>query len=367
MGTNFTDFTTTDLVNAASLNDRFDELDRAIPNTSINLVCNSQYLIDNQTATGGGLTSFGYLADQFLVDKNVTGGVVNFTRVPNPATNPLTNFALQIATAAATFDAFSYALLLQPFEAQFIHSLVQDTFYLSFVAQASVTGIYAASLRDGASAVSYVMQLDLVAGVPKKFTFKIPAPTIGIFLNDNTLGLLLTFNLVAGITAQTSTLETWVNGNFNGVSSMTNPTTGNLLIAEILLSRGNVPYFPNLPSVDRVYAARYFEKSWAEGVVIGTATGFGTRVSVSGTAATDFVQHTVHYQEKRTSTPNVTLYDSAGAAGFISYMVFGGPNNAGQTGNAAEIINKSFRAISDNVTAGKVGIMTHWVVQDRMI
>lgn len=93
------------------------------------------------------------------------------------------------------------------------------TITLSFWVKSSVTGNYGFSLTNSAGNRAYVLTYTVVSANTWEYkTITIPGDTSGTWTTDNTAGITLNYDLgVVGPT--TNTLNTWLAGDFRGVTS----------------------------------------------------------------------------------------------------------------------------------------------------
>ena len=89
------------------------------------------------------------------------------------------------------------------------------------------------------------------------------------------------------------------------------------------------------PAVELTLCQRYYEKSWRQDLVIGSAHGvqMHIRISVSSGFTNYLLINTPYKVTKRTTSPTVIVYDSSGNAGKININdSISDPNNITPTG-----------------------------------
>jgi Collagen triple helix repeat (20 copies) len=90
----------------------------------------------------------------------------------------------------------------------------------------TVAGVYSISVRNGAKTQSFIHAVTFTSGqlnAPQHVSFTLPAPssTSG-FTYTNNVGLIIGLSMGAGSSMVTSTLDTWVSGNFVAATGQVN-------------------------------------------------------------------------------------------------------------------------------------------------
>jgi hypothetical protein len=118
-----------------------------------------------------------------------------------------------------------------------------QTATLSFWVRSSVTGTYAAAVRNNAVNRCFVASYTVNAANTWEYkTVSIPGDTSGTWLTDNGAGVYLSFDLGEGSTRSTATTNTWLATNTPGLTSGVKlcATTGaTFYITGVQLERGS--------------------------------------------------------------------------------------------------------------------------------
>lgn len=223
-----------------------------------------------RNVTGGGICG----PDGWVATKNNATHVVTIGKVAitnTPATGALYACKLNVTTGA-TVGAGEILQLYRAVEGTMFRrasfgTAQAATLYLSFWAEATITGTFSASIKNGSSARSYVINFTITsANTRRLFQAIIPGDTTGTWASDNTVGAYVAFTAACGSTFQT-TAGAWQAGNFAGTSSTTllNGITGSLQITDCYLGTtpiGNASVdFPRLPyDVELQRCQRYLRR-----------------------------------------------------------------------------------------------------------
>lgn len=167
--------------------------------------------------------------------------------------------------------------------------------------------------------------------------------------------------LIENINVDTSGLQNlgifiWINDSDCVIGDL-------LYLSKVQLNAGNVclPYMATSFATELYKCMRFYEKSYAYTVAPGTASTTGAIYFYTGTATTGYLMTTLYYRVPKRIAVVPTLYDGAGASGYITYDISGN----GKTGNAAQHTESHCRIYSDGTTS-KNGIMFHFVADVRL-
>lgn len=137
-------------------------------------------------------------------------------------------------------------------------------------------------IRNSSSSHCWVHQVDIPAGSAGKeleYTVSIPACTVGTWLIDNGIGLMLGFTPVGGNLRITPTPDAWVAGNYQRTAGASVPAVNDVIeIFEVGLyadpkSTGAAPIFQgNHFEDDLMICQRYWYRCWMMRGVVQTAT-----------------------------------------------------------------------------------------------
>lgn len=206
---------------------------------------------------------------------------------------------------------------------------------LSFWVRSSVVGLHCVSFRNSSADRSYVATYTI--NTANNFEYKtitINGDTSGTWIYDTGIGLRIDFNLASGSTYTTSTPNQWVSGSYTGATGVVNDiaTTGNeFIITGVQLEEGSIATpFENRPyGLELSLCKRYFEKSYADSVAIGTLTNENAYCT-SNLSPYLFHSPIVNFKVPKRIQPTIVIYNPY----------------ASNTGNAIEY-NTGSVAVSD--------------------
>lgn len=196
----------------------------AATGTNKNRIINGDMRIDQRNA-GASVSLNGsnsFPVDRFKVFGRVAGGATAQRSTTAPA--DFTNSLLYTVTTGATPDSGDYPAIIHAVEGFNIGDLNWGTanaksVTLSFWVRSSITGTYALSLRNSASARSYVAQYTINSANTFEYkTITIPGDTSGTWLTNNGLGIEIAWDMGLGF-GNTTTPNTWLATNSYRVSS----------------------------------------------------------------------------------------------------------------------------------------------------
>lgn len=188
-----------------------------------NRIINGDMRIDQRNngasvATSGGV----YVTDRFFVQAQT--GTVNASRSTVAPAGFVNSLSVTVATGASPASG-AINVAFQGIEGFNIADLgwgtaSAQTVTLSFWVRSSVTGTYAASVRNAAVNRSFVAPYTVNAANTWEYkTVSIPGETSGTWLTDNGAGIYLSFDLGEGSSRSTSTTNTWLAANTPGLTS----------------------------------------------------------------------------------------------------------------------------------------------------
>ncbi len=236
--------------------------------------------------------------------------------IPSGTNIPFSNQVSK--TAAGTLAAGTSARLDYGIEGYDIQRLMRDEFSVMFWVKSSVISNRSLSIRNISVTHSYVQQYAITAAdtwqlVVVKFPALSSCP--GTLNRTNGEGIRMSFNIVTGSTAQTSSLNQWVAGDFvSGIGEDTTWLTGtnhNFSIAGVVVLPGDWTSLAANTSAYRFMRSgrnyqeevqksqRYWE-GFPNGVAAGIAGYNGTGGAITASC------HFVFKTEKR-SSPSITV------------------------------------------------------------
>lgn len=340
-----------------------------------NLLYNGAMQIAQRAAVGSaqtGKTTTGfYTADRFEHVISSLGTWTDTTIAEAPTGSGFRNsYKVECTTADAAPAAGDYSLVRQQLEGQDLQRISKGTssaqpLVLTFWVRSNVTGTYIVEFQDldNTRAISKSYTISASATWEKKeITFG--ADTTGTFDNDNAASAALNFWLGSGTTYTSGTLATSWGATTNanravGQVNLASNTSQYWQITGVQLETGLVSTpFEFLPFGDELRRCqRYYEKSYPYATAVGTGSNeTGSAYLEHGNATTNYTSFMVRYTVPKRATLTPTLYDFAGASGYISTL---GPTTNTKTGVITSNSEVGFRVYSD-ATTSKTGILYHW-------
>jgi hypothetical protein len=168
-------------------------------------------------------TASTYLADRWIATTTVARSMRTSRVLDAPAffqSGMFTEYCLEYAYlgSPATIQSGDATGLRHCIEGFYAKYLMQKPFIVSFWVKSSKTGIYAISARNGATATDRSCVIEYTISIANKWEYKnivFPSsPSLGDWNYTNGSGLFLTWQLATGSTFITSTLNSWITGNF---------------------------------------------------------------------------------------------------------------------------------------------------------
>jgi len=296
-----------------------------------------QRVAGNTTTVNTSSTQAIYTSDRIRVSSG--GGsthnysVVRSTDVPTFAQSGFNSTYSSLYTqitglnAAAADWRFPFNYRMEGYDYQRLHGKMIT---ISFWFKASITGIYSVGMTNSAQSRSLVTTFTVnVANTWEFKTVTVTLDTTGSWNFDSTLALDIVIGSSSGSNYQTSTLNSWVNGDVVQSTSSVNwaGTTGaTIRIAQLSLvegasALGATGFSRSGVSIGNELAMcqRYYEKSYGLEVVPGTS-GQQDGVHVFGPGNYpngDFYGH-IRYTARKRGGPSVTQYGYAGNVNRIS-------------------------------------------------
>jgi hypothetical protein len=264
-------------------------------------------------AAGAGNTYGG--PDRFVCsNSNAVGaftqgtGTITYNNVTRPA------IVQTVGTSASSFTASQFWTgIVQIIEGFNAYDLVGQPITVSFIFNTNLTGTYTVCLTDTSQAHSIVQTFVATANTPNYYSITFPASNALNIPASNVAALAVTIGFISGTTFQTSTLGTWLTGNFQMASTATlwSASTSNFIaISELQVEHGNIAtpferesYGATLTKCQRYYFASSGgsngDGAWFSGNVTSGGGYYGKAVfpvqmrvsptvTITATAATDF-------------------------------------------------------------------------------
>jgi len=250
---------------------------------------------------------------------------------------------LDCTTADTSIAAGEILVLATRFEGQNLQSLAKGTssakaVTVSFYAKGTAKK-YMCELTDQDNTRS-IRQQFTVSSSWQRFSIVFPGDTTGAFDDDNALSSILGFWLHAGSTYSggSYTANTWAstvtNTRASGIDSFFSSTDNELFITGIQMEIGDVATaFEHRSFGDELAACqRYYQKSYIDGVAVGTVTQVGCNMDPVPTSGNTW-RYTHNFTSHMRATPTYTFYvPDTGTSGF------GGFEGAGDTNKEAILV-----------------------------
>ena len=239
---------------------------------------------------------------------------------------------------------------------------------VQFKFKSNVTGVYGISIRNSATNRSYVGSITVADTNEHEYSVTLTMDTAGVWLYTNGVGLYLGICLMAGATYQAAA-GAWTAGNFYSTAAQCNFMSANTNVAylkRIQLIPGALVQAYKPADIQRELAKcqRYYEKTWPQGVAVGTADslGLGAYTQMTGATATANMISWNHKVSKR-AMPTYTYYsDVTGTVGKVR------DGQAGADVNVVTYINAVDHAAWYGVLTASIGPITtgHAVANARL-
>lgn len=355
-----------------------------VKNLAINGAFDFWQRVEANTSTiNTATTSTAYTADMFLYSSG--GSTVKNYSVVQSATVPTLaqsgfestfGYLFTMITGIASFAASDFVVPLEyrmeGLDYQRIHS---KNATISFWIEASVAGTYSLALGNAAGTRSYVTTFSVSAANTWQFiTVSLPLDSTAFtssWLFTNVSSLVVYVGTVAGTTSQTSTLNAWQAGAFVAATGATNWMTTNgatLNIAQFSITESNLGLgatgFQRAGKTiqqELALCQRYYEKTYDQGTVPGTATGPGASPINSQSQAAQPTGWNFVYKVSKRAAGTATVYSPFnGASGNASV---GGSNIGVSLGTSTTV--GVFFFTSSAATAGN-GYVAHVTVDSGL-
>jgi hypothetical protein len=293
-----------------------------------NYVINGAMMVSQENGSAVGTTGPYFAVDQFSVGSGLATGTYSAAQVASLTPSGSPNRLRVTATAVQTSTAPSDLLLVDTrLEGRRVADLQFGTatakqIVLQFGVKAPA-GIYCVTMANGASNRSYTAEFTIAAGeanidVVKSVT--VPGDVIGTWTMDNTMGLHVTWALVAGST-YVQPAGAW--GSANCIASPNQfhflGTVGNVFeLFDVGLYQGNVaPAFqvPDFAS-ELILCKRYWQKTYDYTVAPGAGGTNGPLTARCQVGESYAYAGSLYFLPELRAAPTVTIYSfSTGAVG----------------------------------------------------
>ena len=197
------------------------------------------------------------------------------------------------------------------------------TVTLSFWVRSSLTGTFGGSLQNFGAGRSYPFTYSIsAANTWEQKTVTVAGDTSGTWLTDTSAGIVLVFSMGAGSTFS-GTANTWASANYytaTGATSVVGTNGATFYFTGVQLEEGSVATaFERRPYAYELFLCqRYYQKTYAQGTVPGTATRLNMALSMNtgGQVMTE-----VRWFSPMRAAPTISYWDGAGNASKNSYFL----------------------------------------------
>ena len=238
---------------------------------------------------------------------------------------------------------------------------------LSFKVRSSLTGTFGGVIKNANSTRSYPFIYTISsANTYEDKTVVIPGDTTGTWLTDNGTGMEVNFGLGVGSTFS-GTAGAWAGADLNsatGATSVVGTNGATFYITGVQLEAGTVasPFEQIDYGRELIMCQRYYEKSYDQATVPGTATGNGYTFAVINTnGATNYYATAVDkFAVVKRSAPTMRFWDIAGNLSRMSNYTLGGLSRSDNNNSVASYIGYQQNAVMINSTPPAVGAAYQW-------
>lgn len=252
---------------------------------------------------------------------------------------------LNCTTAQASLGVNDYTINSILMEGYDFARYAEKSFTVAFWVKATKTGNYCVSFSNTATDRSFVSNFSVnAANTWEEKTITVTAsPTDGTWDFTNGTGLRIRFCVGAGTNLQTSTLNSWVAGNFVASTTQVNAmdaVNNQFRIAFVRMNSGTVikTHTPRPFAELLSLCERYYEKSYNHDVVPGT-NDYSGAISKIAFSSTDFYDYgDIRFKTKKRVGATTTFYSPSGPSGAIRNVTTNsdlstiGINSSGQSG-----------------------------------
>jgi hypothetical protein len=347
----------------------------ASPYVLKNRIINGNMMIDQRAA--GASTSF--QASQTYVTCDRWNGYASqsskFTigRNLGAVTPPVgySNYLGISSSSAYSIAAGDYFLISQKIEGFNTSDLAYGTANaktttLSFWVYSSLTGTFGGVFRNSAGNRYYVFSYTIsTANTWQQVSITIAGDTSGTWIGGtNGIGLEVILSFGTGSTYQ-GTVGSWGSTTYlapTGQINVTGTSGATFYITGVQLEQNTsaTPFERRLYSQELANCQRYYEKSYAQGTVAGTAVSYPViGMSFNGMSNTSGQKYVIStFKVTKRASPTMTYYDIAGTSGKISTLDIAG-TNTNNVNIALSFVNDSlYGAAPSNGT--HTGITYDW-------
>jgi len=347
-----------------------------------NLIINGDMRIDQRNAgTSVTPTNASFVTDRFRqllsVASKYTGQQV--TDAPNGFTNSLK----LTSSSAYTVGAAEVFGVEQRIEGNNIAHLNWGTanakaVTLSFWVKSSLTGTLSGAISNNTDAAYPFDYTISSANTWEKKTINISGPTIGTWLTTNGVGIAVKYMIGIDPTGTwANTPDVWTGANEFGATTQNVDIVGTSgatwQITGVQLEVGSTATdFENLPfDIELKRCSRYYQKTFRYSYAPYTTDNdnrmYYTAMANASTVIGNPGVRPIYQEGKMRTAPTITLYDTSGNSGKLTYTRAGQPAATNITAVVDQVGENAFRlstSSASSLTAGQAVILLFYYTAD---
>ena len=342
-----------------------------------NRIINGAMEIDQRNAGASvtGAVGVVYSVDRFHIVSTVASKLT--AQQSSTAPTGFSNSLLITSSSAYAVSSSDYFAIQQRIEGFNFSDLSwgtanAKTVTLSFWVRSSLTGTFGGAFINSANDYGYPFTYTISsANTWEQINITVIGPTSGTWVGaTNGIGVAVRFGLGVGSTAS-FTAGSWTNNTVwsaTGATSVVGTSGATFYITGVQLEVGSVATeFERRPfGMELALCQRYFEKSYALGTAVGSATFDGLASSSGISLTTSYLGNiNTNFAVTKRAAPTVTLYDSDGNSGKCARSVLGGSYSTNQSVASSWIGEGTFSAYSSGSTNSAL-IACHWTASSEL-
>jgi hypothetical protein len=282
-----------------------------------------------------------------------------------------TNYLGITSSSAYTVGAAEQFLVRQQIEGYNIADLAwgtanAKTVTLSFWVRSSLTGTFGGGLYNSNGTRSYPFSYTISAANTWEYkSVTIAGDTSGTWQTTNSTGVSVGFGLGVG-SSFSGTAGTWAGTYYSsatGATSVVGTNGATFYITGVQLEVGSTATsFDYRPyGTELALCQRYYEKSYDQGTVAGTATATGANFStmLQGNTTTSSIGSFIFYKATKRATPTMSLWDIAGNSAKANRDNFGVSDQSNVAAFTQNTGDSSTQVYVDSGNAAS-GMKVHW-------
>lgn len=257
--------------------------------------------------------------------KASAASIMNGQRVTDAPTGFSYSFKATVATSGA-LAAGNSAWFQQAIEGNFLLDAVPGIgqphasgFVLSFWVKSSLTGAFSIALNNSDLSRSYIATYTVAAANTWQYVaIIIPSDMTSWPTFSTTPGLYVYFDLGAGSTFQTSTVNAWQTGTYfeaTGTNQFVTNSGATIQFTNVRFRMGtyDVVYIPRPYSAEIAICQRYYAKTFPAGTAVAQSAGVPGALSVLNPVAAGAPSYWWQYPVSMRTLPTIVTYNPSEA------------------------------------------------------